>query len=241
TGMVYTSNPFNKELNHKNNALSHWLSFVMQGRLGYNFNLTDRLKLTSGVTLTHFSNGGFKIPNSGINIMTLNVGFSHLLDPQTPTYSFSTENYEVDKRIKLNLALASGVKGLRNIEGYFPFLNVSAYVDKRIGYKSALNFGVDGFYNLADKQEVEHTPLEIDRKPDFKKVGLVAGHELFVGKISLMTQLGAYVYNPFKSTIPVYQRYGIKYYLKESYFASLILKTHGGRADIIEWGIGVRM
>lgn len=241
TGLVYASNPFNKESNHKNNALSHWLSYVMQGRLGYNIRLTDHLKVNTGLTLTHFSNGGFKIPNSGINIVTFNIGFSHLLGSETPTYIFEIERPEVDKSLKLNLSTASGVKGLRNIEGYFPFLNLSAYVDKRISYKSAINLGFDGFYNLALKHEINHKPHEPDHKPDFKKVGLIAGHELFVGKISLLTQFGMYIYNPYKSSIPVYQRYGIKYYFIENYFGSLTLKTHGGRADVIEWGLGVRI
>lgn len=241
TGLVYTSNPFDKEYNPKNNALSNWISYVMQGRLAYNIFLTDHLKLTTGITITHFSNGGFKIPNSGINIMTFNAGFSHLLSRKRPNYTYSAESSEIDKKLKINIALTSGLKGLHSVEGYFPFLNASAYVDKRLGYKSALNFGFDGFYNLAEKHEINHIPSDDENKPDFKKIGMVAGHELFVGKISLLTQLGTYIYCPFKSTIPFYQRYGIKYYFKESYFGSLTLKTHGGRADVIEWGIGCRI
>nr|MDQ3394314.1 acyloxyacyl hydrolase [Bacteroidota bacterium] len=241
TGLVYTTNPFDKEHNYKNNALSSWLSYAMQGRLGYNYKISDRLKLNTGLTLTHFSNGGFKIPNSGINIVSFNAGISHMLDLQTPPYSVTTEIPELEKEIKFNLSLASGFKGLHDLEGYFPFLNVSAYFDKRLSYSSALNLGVDGFYNLAIKNEIIHSQFETLRKPDFKKVGLVAGHELFVGKISMLTQFGVYLYNPFKSTIPVYQRYGIKYYFKEDYFLGLNLKSHGGRADVMEWAVGLRI
>jgi hypothetical protein len=242
TGLVYTTNPYHTIKNNRNNALSSPISYVMQGRLGYNIRITDQLKLTSAVSLTHFSNGGFKIPNSGINIVTYNLGFSHLLDKQRPAYTLTPEKPVYDDDLKYNFSISSGLKGLHNVEGrYFPFLNVSLYVDKRINDRSAINAGIDGFYNLAVKYEVKNFEKNGDRTPDFKRAGLVAGHELFVGQVSLFTQFGAYIYRPFKKDIPVYQKYGLKYYFKDNYFTSLILKSHGARADIIEWGIGVRI
>lgn len=241
TGLVYSSNPFNLDSNFKNNALSSWLSYVMQGRIGYNFRIRENLKLNTGITLTHFSNGGFKLPNSGINIITYNVGFSQSLGENIPVYRFTSEAPQIERSLKVNFTLASGAKGLRGVDGYYPFFNFSAYIDKRFNYFSAINFGVDGFYNLALKEEVRNSTWENDNYPDFKKVALTAGHELFVGKVSLLTQIGKYVYNPFKSTTPLYQRYGLKYYFIEKCYSSLTLKTHGGRADVIEWGLGIRM
>ncbi|CAN5199403.1 hypothetical protein BH23BAC1_BH23BAC1_35800 [soil metagenome] len=242
TGLVYTTNPYHSIRNNRNNALSSPISYVMQGRLGYNLRITDQLKFTSAISLTHFSNGGFKIPNSGINIVTYNLGFSQLIDKKRPDYTYLTEKPLFDRNVGYNVTLSSGLKGLHNVEGrYFPFLNVSLYADKRLNDRSALNAGMDGFYNLALKYEVRNFDNDLNSEPDFKRAGIVVGHELFMGKLSVLTQFGAYVYRPFKSDVPVYQRYGLKYYFKDNYFASLMLKSHGGRADNIEWGIGVRI
>jgi hypothetical protein len=242
TGLVYTTNPYHSIKNNRNNALSSPISYVMQGRLGYNFKITDHLKFTSAISLTHFSNGGFKKPNSGINIVSYNLGFSHLIDKTRPTYTYLSGKPVYDKNLKYNVTISSGLKGLHNVQGkYFPFLNVSLYADRRLNDRSAINAGMDGFYNLAVKYEVKNSSQDLNDGLDFKRAGLVVGHELFMGKLSLLTQFGAYVYRPYKSDVPVYQRYGLKYYFKDNYFASLLLKSHGGRADIIEWGIGVRI
>ena len=117
------------------------------------------------------------------------------------------------------------------------------YINKRLNQKSALNIGADGFYNTALKYVIRQDP-DIDSLhiPDFKRAGLTFGHELFISRISLLTQLGVYVYNPYqKVDARIYQRWGLKYYFSRKLFATMLLKTHFGTADCVEWGLGVRL
>ena len=79
-----------------------------------------------------------------------------------------------------------------------------------------------------------------DADTDYKELGLFVGHELFINKLSIETQLGYYVYKPFDYEIDVYQRIGAKYYLYKKLYRSWI-KTHGGRAEAIEATIGLRL
>jgi hypothetical protein len=74
-------------------------------------------------------------------------------------------------------------------------------------------------------------------------MGLILGHELVVGNIGLMTQAGYYFYRPFKGDKDpnFYQRYGLKYYIGKRYFITTMLKTHGGRADNFDFGLGLRI
>ena len=62
---------------------------------------------------------------------------------------------------------------------------------------------------------------------DFKRVGVFAGHELFVNKTSLVTQLGYYVYYPFDFEGRTYVRVGMKRYFGNKWFGGLTLKSHG--------------
>jgi hypothetical protein len=76
---------------------------------------------------------------------------------------------------------------------------------------------------------------------DYKRVGLFIGHELFINKLSIETQLGYYVYKPFNYETDIYQRVGVKYYIYKNIFSGVGLKTHGGRAEAIEATIGIRL
>jgi hypothetical protein len=76
---------------------------------------------------------------------------------------------------------------------------------------------------------------------DYKRVGLFIGHELFINKFSIETQLGYYVYKPFNYETDIYQRVGVKYYIYKNIFSGVGLKTHGGRAEAIEATIGIRL
>ena len=81
----------------------------------------------------------------------------------------------------------------------------------------------------------------IDSDTDYKRVGLFVGHELFINKLSIETQLGYYVYKPFDYEDNTYQRVGLKYYLYRNWFTGIGLKTHRGRAEAVEATLGIRL
>lgn len=249
TGLGFSTNPYDRETNNKNNVIGSTVTFTMQGRLGYNFKINDRFKLTSALTLSHFSNGAYKMPNKGINIISANLGFSYLLTEQVrqdfaerPVEDNSQMNG--DKKLHFNFSIFAGVREIIPIGGEkYPFINTVLYIDKRLNRKSALLFGADFFYSWAVKQEIKTArDLEGKEKPDFKRAGITIGHELFVSKVSLLTQFGVYVYRPFKSSgEPVYQRYGLKYYFNDKLFSGVFLRAHYGVAQNVEWGLGIRL
>ena len=117
------------------------------------------------------------------------------------------------------------------------------YIDKRLNGKSAINGGIDFFYSLALKEAIENDDtFANENAPDFKRIGLTLGHELFISQISILVQLGYYIYRPYKAVDPVYQRYGLKFYTNNNkLFFALNLKTHGAVAEMAEFGIGTRL
>ena len=130
--------------------------------------------------------------------------------------------------------------------GQFPFYIISGYADKRINRKSAFQFGADVFFSnflkeLIYYQSVAFPNNNVDADTDYKRVGVFVGHELFINKMSVVTQFGYYVYYPFDFEGRTYQRIGIKHYFGDKWFGALTLKSHAAKAEAVELGVGIRL
>lgn len=237
-GIGYISNKFNKENNHRNRVLSADLGAVMHGGIEANYLIGKKGKLSAKLFFTHMSNGGYSMPNFGINLPTISVGYSYFLNNREIDYGI---NHEIPKFKKLtyDFSFSIGVKENypTNGEKYNVF-KISAYGIYRQSYKTGWVVGFDGFNDLSLKGIQERDNLE---RKDVKRIGLITGHELHVGRFSLVTLLGTYCYKPFKRDGLFYQRYGFKYYFNPKIYAGVMLKTHLGVADNIEWNLGIRL
>lgn len=251
-GIGITSSPYDKETNNKNNAFGTKVLGNTYFLLQYNKPcISNKIGLQAGFMLTHFSNGRFKAPNSGINTVAFNVGLNYTLKTEQKISSDTMPLRATFKeRIKYNLAFRTGIsEGSVPHLGQRQFYHIGLYADKRIGRKSALQLGTDIFFSRYLKEYIKFVSVAFpkehgsytDPQTDYKRVGVFIGHELFINKLSIETQVGYYVYKPFDYEIDLYQRIGAKYYLYKKLFTGLGLKTHGGRAEAVEATIGIRL
>ena len=90
-------------------------------------------------------------------------------------------------------------------------------------------------------KSVDYPNENIKEDTDFKRVGIFAGYEIAIIKMSLEAQVGYYVYEPFDFLGPMYQRLGAKYQWNKTFFSSVSLKTHAAKAEALEFGIGVKL
>lgn len=247
-GLAFTTNPYDRETNHKNNAFgSRFMSSTM---LMFNYKhelLYKQFGLQAGLALIHYSNANVKAPNSSLNSLTFNVGINYKFDKQKKEYIHNLLDEKFTQPIKYNLVFRSGVNESDIVgSGQFPFYIFSAYADKRLNHKSAIQTGVDVFFSNFLKELIYYRSVvsrrdNIDPDSDYKRVGVFLGHELFVNRLSLLTQLGYYVYYPYDFEGRFYQRVGLKYYFGDTWFAAATLKTHAAKAEAVELGIGVRL
>ncbi|PNQ73921.1 deacylase [Hanstruepera neustonica] len=247
-GLAYTTNPYDKVDNHKNIAFGSRLLSSTYLMLNYKKErILDRFGLQAGVSLIHYSNANVKAPNTSVNSITFNVGVTYNLDEEDAEYIKTITKEKFTERIKYNLVFRSGVNESDVVgSGQFPFYIVSAYADKRLGYKSAVQLGVDAFFSkfldeLIYYQSVAFPEENVSGDEDYKRVGLFAGHELFINKMSVVTQLGYYVYYPFDFEGRTYIRVGLKRYFGDKWFGALTLKSHGAKAEAVEFGVGIRL
>ncbi|MCW5516095.1 acyloxyacyl hydrolase [Muriicola sp. Z0-33] len=247
-GIAYNTNPYDKNENFRNNAFgSHFLSstyLMLNYRQEY---ITKHLGFKAGVSLIHYSNANVKAPNTSTNTFAFNAGLVYNLDAYEPIqYLEKEDKVTVKEPLRLNLVFRTGINESDVINsGQFPFYIFSGYVDKRLGRKSAIQLGADVFFSnflkeLIAFQSISFPELEVNENDDYKRVGIFLGHELFVNKISVVTQLGYYVYYPFDFEGQVYNRVGLKRYFGDNWFAAVSLKSHGAKAEAVELGVGVR-
>lgn len=248
TGIAMTTNPFNKVINSKNNAFgTKFLSNIDLGIAYKKTNIVDKFGVEVGLMLAHYSNGRTKSPNSGINTLNLNLGVNYSLE-NMPIKIIDTSKISLKytEPIHYNVVLCAGVNESTIVNsGQHPFYHLGFYVDKRLNRKSAVQLGTEIFLSYYNKdfikyESVAYPEKNIDPNTDFKRVGIFIGHELFINRLSLETQVGFYVYQPFKFEIPVYDRLGLKYYVSKKVFTGVSLKTHLFLAEALEFVIGTR-
>ncbi len=248
-GLAYTSSPYDKNDNYLNNAYGSKFLSTTYVMLNYKKeNIFDGFGLQAGISIIHYSNANFKAPNSSTNTFAFNIGANYMLDHENqPDYIESTEDKKFTEPIKYNVAFRTGINESDIIDtGRFPFYIVSAYADKRINRKSAIQAGTDVFFSkfleeLIYYYSVAFPEFDVNGDEDWKRIGVFVGHELFINKMSFETQVGYYVYYPYDFEGRIYNRIGLKRYFGEKVFAAITLKSHGAKAEGVEFGIGVRL
>lgn len=248
-GFSLVSNPYDKVENSKNRAFGSKIQANINLGLAYKKDyLFENFGIHTGLLFTHNSNGRFKSPNSGVNTYSFQLGLNYNLkeykDIKLDTIGKLKSYVEP---LHYNFVLRSGMNESSVIgSGQKAFYHFATYADKRIGRKSAIQFGTELFITPSIKnfivfQSVAFPEKKVKPTTDFKRMGVFVGHELLINKISLETQLGYYIYRPFKHDIPMYTRLGTKYYIHKNIFANLSLKTHLSKAEAVEFGVGIRL
>lgn len=248
-GLAYTTNPYDKHNNYNNSAFGSDL--LSSTYLLFNYkkeNLFKGFGLQAGVSIIHYSNANVKAPNNSTNTFAFNIGANYLFDHENePDYIPSTEDKKFTEKIKYNFVFRSGVNESDvNDSGQFPFYVFSGYADKRINRKSSIQVGTDVFLSKFLKEliyyySVAFPEYNIIGDEDWKRVGVFVGHELFINKTSLITQVGYYAYYPYHFEGRIYNRIGLQRYIGDKFFGAVTVKAHGAKAEAVEFGIGVRL
>ena len=242
TGLAYFSNKFNQTENPGNNVISSTWNAVIQTRLEYEFPIYQRLSVLAAFGLNHYSNGGNAKPNLGMNIATASLGINFLKNTNQPSQIQEPEI--IGKRYYFTLSSSLGIKQRNDFDTVrYVVKSVAITALRRMNQKSTLLLGVEGFYDPSLIPRRAWDPrIKPGTTPDIRRVGINAGHELNFGKVAFGTQVGWYVYRPYKADAPFYQRLETKVQLHKNFFIAADLKLHNViKADIIEYRLGIRI
>lgn len=241
-GLGYHTNPYRPPMETGNILLGTPVTLTMRTQLEYTYAFSSRWRGLLAAKLVHYSNAAYSIPNRGVNMPMINLGVSRRLGQQLPTYVTADQVAQPEpyQRVSYYLGVSTGMKTLESQGPLHNFVNLHAYTALRLSAISGLMGGLDVFLDQATRLYIrKHVAQE---RPDYRRVALVVGHELFYQRVSLLTQVGVYVYRPYRDLyLPVYQRIGMRYAFTDRLLGNFALKVHGGRAELAELGLGVRL
>lgn len=229
---------FNLYTNNEDNLVSSWFNFVLNGRLIAKYSISPKWSLNASLGIVHFSNGALKMPNQGINIPSAAIGFGYHFAQSPYIHSDSLSPF---KRQWTAMFSASGGSKNEYPVGTHNFLvtTISAYFGRALNRKSTIVAGLDFFYD--GSMSVWADSAQAGKKWDYTKIGVLFGHELRLGHFALITHLGYLVFKPIAPYGGVYERWGLKYYIKPNVFGMISMKNYQGVADFVEWTVGYRL
>ena len=237
-GTSWVTKTFDIEDNHKNQAIGSHLNIYFKLALNGHIHLNKTLLLTSTLGFSHYSNGHVDAPNTGLNTITMSSGIKYYFrSPQYSTQKIEGKN-SIQKKNKVSVIGSMGLKKLSVFYRNTHFTS-SIAVDyiRRVGAKSAFGAGIDGFYDGSLKLVAKNRDKNFT--PDYLyRAGIHFLYELNVNQFALNLSLGKYFYTKFPSLKTFYNRVGLKYYASNNYVINMTLKSHGARADFIEFGLG---
>lgn len=247
-GLAYNTNPYDKVTNNKNISFGTHLNSSTYFKLYYQReNIIKNLGVNAGLTFIHASNSNVKSPNTGVNTWGATLGLNYNLTSEEIPFYHRNLDKDFKEPVKYNLVLRGGLNESEIIgSGLYPFYVISGYTDKRIGRKSALQLGTDIFISPFLKEFIKYYNINFPDEPTYNpnkigRIGVFAGHELFLNKVSMIVQVGYYVYYPFPYEARYYERLGLKRYFGDKWFAAVSLKAHAANAETVEFGVGIRL
>jgi len=250
SGLAYATNPYNPDDNYFNKAYgSHILisPFIMANYKKEN--IFEGFGIQGGISMIHYSNADFKSPNNSTNTFAFNFGLNYRMDQESlPEFIPKEQHEKYSEPVHFNFALRGGVNTMGVIGSkQAPFLTVSAFADKVISPKSTLQAGAELFLSEALKERIYYQSVafpegETTGDEDSKRVGVFIGHQLTFNKLSLITQLGYYVYFPYEHYVErLYNRIGFQYKIYKNLWGSVTVRSHYANAEAVEFSIGYRL
>ncbi|HIP48519.1 MAG TPA: acyloxyacyl hydrolase [Lutibacter sp.] len=242
-GVGYNTNPLDFETNLTNIVMSSPILYSQHIKINYTNNrIFKTMGFQSGISFTHYSNGGIIKPNLGLNSVFFNVGLNYHKSEPT-IYTKLYESSKLAKQpIRFELGIGGGMHETLPGIGLKPIYYISAKVSKRFNYKNGFQMGFDFFnsesikdlavYNaINDVKNLKNTPK------DHKQLAFSVGHELYFNKLSFASNIGYYLYRPFKDKTPLYENISfIRYFNNRKSSLRLNLKTHYFEAEHLTLG-----
>lgn len=233
-GIGYIDKKFDADKNYKNVAIGSRINNSVTLYQSIVFKLAKNINVNLGISLSHYSNGSFEIPNLGINLVSLTTGV---------TLKFGTDSIYVpqiiDQPNRKRTSMIYCTSFLKEVgrpdDRKYLASNMVFETMWRSGKANSIGLGIDIFYDqsLSKKRDLEDKNGVLD----LMRSGIHGGAELHIGKTSIVLNMGAYFYSGIVGE-SVYHRLGIRQKLNEKWSLLMHVKSHWGKADCMELGIG---
>ena len=233
SGLAYTAKVYDPVTDPKNAVISSHVNALICFGIKNKF-IFGRNQMILGLDLTHCSNAAYKVPNIGINMPFISLGYGYRLN----NYKINdTENSTLkSKKILVGINSVYSVKEIFPTgQGHLPIFGLSlftrSFVSPKVGWEVSLD--------AISKQVISRYKTEIPKtQKDFIQVGIYGGYIMPLDHFHFVLGMGVNVIDKFQPEARFYHRIGMRYYLNNGLSINAVLRSNWAKADFAEWGIG---
>ena len=237
-GLGFNLKPFDEFRNPINQNIGSKLNSYVHLGLNATIRITERLDLQASLGLKHFSNGSAKKPNSGINLIPLNMGFQLKVGEVKPIPGEKPSFEKKSLPPYWNFMLYSGLKNydVGEPEFFRGGIGISYVIPS--GYKYRYGLGLDFFWAQGAHIRNPDLLLNFRDKTSFAVVGTWEWQ--LTDNLFIPVGIGAYLYrNELNQEITwYYERLGVRYRHQNRLFFGIQIKAHQIKADFFELTLG---
>lgn len=231
-GLSHGTKRYNAETNILSMATSTLLNaHVMMGAESrFTF---GRHAINLSIDMTHFSNGAFQVPNLGLNLPFLSLGYGYKIRENKADFEMIGPFIQ---RWEFGVIGYFSAKELFPIGGKkYPVMGLN-FVGRRY-FKQYC--GMEASFDIMYKESVKAYQKDVIKSDaEIIQLGAFVGYILPFNKFHLVTGMGIYVRDKYQPQDLFYHRVGMRYVFDNGININLVLKSHWARADYIEYGIG---
>jgi Lipid A 3-O-deacylase (PagL) len=250
-GLAYLTRYYDALTNPDNNAVGSNVNGTAQFKWQNQYSVNTNWQILFGLSFTHYSNGGSRQPNFGINIGGAQFGVkwqpNHINTEgyiHRDTSSKPARRFGVSMHAGMTYVEPGVLRGPR-----YPFYFVSVGGLYRTSKINQVLLGFDYEYDKSTYYWSLHTATvftEADAQKAASRWSVFIADEIFFGNFSFWAQTGFYLNTKTAVALTAvwYNKIGLRYYFppigrpKTRFFVGSYLKTHRIAAEYMGLGIG---
>jgi hypothetical protein len=269
-GLATDFKPYNADTNPYQNYIGAKTNLHFNMTIAYYLAISQRMDLSLGVSMMHFSNGRTFTPQKGINLFGVNLSTAYNFNPVKNFTKATDPNYQPQIRPEFIKAEKAPFKGhhefilmealgtvqaepgewkndvgttdTTGIEG--PRYMTNSFVAEyayQFARKIKVVAGLDMFYDGSlENNYADIYPQDVTFNEKLFYGFHIGGHYL-IERFTFLFNIGGYIYKPFPQRGSWFMRAGGRIGLTPHLDAHVCLKTrNGGVADWIEWGVAYK-
>ena len=240
-GLSYLSKTFFTD--PKNRFIGSHINEVIKADLLFQTQLRPGIDLIAGLGFLHYSNGGFNIPNNGLNTLSISSGLRLMKSARAKKVYKSNFTQLQKNTFEINLGI--GRRGV--IESHEGLLKSGLYA----GYNFYINdilmlkSGLDAVYYytpfIPTQEKGVQTFQYYGTSYDRWRTGLSLGAETTLWRFSVNAQFGRYIYyNSYYPDINWYWTNSLIYNIDQHIGFQAKTYMHKSQADYINFGFALK-
>lgn len=236
-GLSYNFNPYDSINNTANIFIGSYRNCYVHLGFVANYKFNEKWAVNGTLGFKHFSNGSFKQPNLGINLIPVTVAVSYKMS-KDPIDQYKKPIPAYLRHSLVNVTFSGGSKNYKSGEDNHFKTMIGVNYLRQINYKYRLGIGMDFFY--ADAAELRNTSDASDFSKSFSYAIVGSWEWVLTERLYAPIAIAFYLHRNEENgeITPYYERVGLRYRITDHLVTGVTIKAHKGVADIFEWTIG---